>query len=64
LIDCVVKLNVNSIESTLTLKCLGELIGIIHKMITDRESIIANLPRGDIMNRLLQYIEMVCELSI
>ena len=46
------------------MKCLGELIGIIHKLTVDNHSIIGSLPRGDIMKRLIDYIEMICELSI
>ena len=48
----------------LTLKCLGELINIIEKVIAGRHYVIENLPRGDIIKRLFDYIEMICELSL
>lgn len=64
MIDCLVKLNITKIESMLTLKCLGELISIILKFTGEKNSIIGSLPRGDIMKRLIDYIEMICELSI
>jgi hypothetical protein len=64
IVDCLIKLNITSIESMLTLKCLGDLISIISKVMKERSQIIGNLPRGDIMKRLIEYIEMICELSL
>lgn len=64
MIDCLVKLKINAIESMLTLKCLGDLISIVQKLISERVSIIGNLPRGKIISRILEYIEMICDFSL
>ena len=48
----------------LTLKCLGDLISIIQTVIKDRLQIINNLPIGNIIYRLVEYIEMICDFSI
>jgi len=33
-------------------------------MITERDSIISFLPRGSIISRLFEYIDMICDLSL
>jgi len=59
-----VRLNLQSIESQLALKCLGELINIIQNIILNNKHLVSNFSKANIIKRIFDYVEMICELSI
>jgi hypothetical protein len=63
LIKCVIELNVTEVDSMLKLKCLKDLIALISMLLKEQASLLAEIPGKQLVHRLLDHIELICDFS-